>query len=269
MADYLSRNPFTGQPVEETQLTAAPLILVISQIRWPQITTLSGDISRIADSFGRAVSHEYPIMNQHKEVQYQLSPQGVSQSQGDDIFEWMSADGDWSILISPRFITFQTKTYSNRHDFFARMEAALKILVSIVEIPVVERIGFRYTNRISEREDYARLGDLVEVPALDSSGFDESVEMIHTLTEAVYRIDKSHLRVRSALLPRGGTIDPVIPPVDSPSWVMDLDASSDSRVPFDLTQSIAKASELATLAYAYFRYAVKPEFTIHFGGPRP
>lgn len=266
MADYLSNNPFTGQPVEETQLTAAPLILVISQIRWPQITTMTGDISKIAESFGRAISHEYPINNQHKEVQYQLSPQGISQSQGDDIYEWTSADGEWSVLISQRFMTLQTKKYSNRHDFFTRMEAALKVLLSMVEIPVVERIGFRYTNRISEADDYKRLSDLVEIPALGSSKFGESVEMVHTLAEAVYRIDDAHLRVRSAQLPKGGTIDPVISPVNAESWILDLDASSEARIPLDLTQSMAKATELASLAYAYFRWAVKPEFLSHFGG---
>ena len=252
--------------MEETQLAAAPLILVISQIRWPQITTMTGDISSIANSFGRAIAHDYPINNQHKEVQYQLSPQGISQSQGDDIYEWTSADGDWSILVSQRFMTLQTKNYTNRNDFFTRMEAALKTLLSIVEIPVVERIGFRYTNRISKEEDFDRLNDLVEIPALGSSDFGKSVEMVHTLTEAVYKVDESHLRVRSAQLPKGATIDPVIPPIDAKSWLLDLDASSEARISLDPTDSMAKATELASLAYAYFRWAVKPEFLNHFGG---
>lgn len=252
----------------ETQLTTAPLILVISQIRWPQITTMTGDISDVATSFGRAVAHEYPINNQHKEVQYQLSPQGISQSQGDDIYEWTSTDGDWSVLISQRFLTLQTRNYTNRQDFFTRMESALKSLLSIVEIPVIERIGFRYTNRISKTEDFARLSDLVEIPALGSSDFGESVEMVHTLTEAVYKIDESHLRVRSAQLPKGATIDPVIPPVDVKSWLLDLDASSEARIPLDPVHSVAKATELASLAYAYFRWAVKPEFLDHFGANR-
>lgn len=195
-----------------------------------------------------------------------MSPQGVTQSQGDDIFEWTSVDGDWSILVSQRYLALQTKKYTNRSDFFARMEFGLSTLLSIVEIPLVERIGFRYTNRISNPADLEGLDELVEPSVLGSSQFGETVEMVHTLTEAVYKIDESQLRVRSAQLPKGGTIDPAISPVDTNSWLLDLDASSEARTLFDPAKSVAKAQELSSLAYAYFRWAVKPKFIERFRG---
>jgi uncharacterized protein (TIGR04255 family) len=266
MQDSFTINPFVGERVEEIQLSSAPLILVICQMRWPQVTAMAGDIGDIATKLGKAIAHNYPLSSQHKEVQFQLSPQGVTQTQGDDIYEWTSADGDWSILVSQRYLALQTKKYTNRRDFFNRMEEGLSNLLSIVAIPVVERIGFRYTNRISNPEDLERLSDLVKAPVLGSSQFGDGVEMIHTLTEAVYKIDESQLRVRSAQLPRGGTIDPAIQPVDAKSWLLDLDASSEARIPLEGSQTIAKAQELSSLAYAYFRWAVKPEFINHFGG---
>lgn len=227
---------------------------------------MAGDISGIAESFGKAITHQFPLSSQHKEVQFQLSPQGVSQTQGDDIYEWTTADGDWSVLVSQRYFTLQTKKYTDRQDFFRRMGESLQALLSVVDIPVLERIGFRYTNRISDPEDLKQLTKLVQEPALGSSQFGDSVEMVHTLSEALYKVEESNLRVRSAQLPRGGTIDPAIPPVDEKSWILDLDASSEERMPLQGSESIAKAQELSTLAYAYFRWAVKPEFLTHFGG---
>lgn len=266
MSDHVTNNPFIGEPVEEIRLSSAPLILVICQMRWPQVTAMAGDISDIASQYGKAVEHNFPLSNQHKEVQFQLSPQGVTQTQGDDIYEWTSADGDWSILVSQRYFTLQTKKYTNRQDFFERMSDALGPLLSIVDIPVLERIGFRYTNRISDAGDLARLSDLVRAPALGSFEFGDDVEMVHTLSEAVYRVGEANLRVRSAQLPRGGTIDPAITPIDDKSWILDLDASSEARTLYNVPDSISKAQELSILAYGYFRWAVKPEFLTHFGG---
>jgi uncharacterized protein (TIGR04255 family) len=266
MTSPTSSSSFIGASVEEVQLSSAPLISVICQVRWPQFTAMSDGIAGIAVELGKSISAKYPLSNQHKEMQYQLSVQGLTQSLGEDIFEWISADDSWSVLLSQRYVAFQSKSYTNRQDFFNRMTEVLDILVAIVPIPVVERIGFRYTNRISEERDFHRLHELIEPQVLGASQLSGEVTLVHSLNEAVYTVQDSQLRVRSAELPPGGTIDPAIAPVDARSWLLDIDASKDLRDQFNVASVSETGHRLSSIAYSYFRWAVKDEFITHFGG---
>lgn len=259
--------PFNGEPVQEMSLLAAPLPLVLCQVRWPQITDLIENIDQIARSFGSKLSAEYPLSEQHQEMQIQVSPLGVTQVPGEKVHQWTSADGNWSISLSKLFLTLQTKKYTSRADFSNRLEKILSTLSELTTIPVIDRVGFRYINRISEPSDLKQLPELIRSEILGGSAvsFDPSVHMLHTVTETLYEVKQSRLLVKSAKLPAGGTLDPTIPPVSGESWLLDLDASKEDRMPFDPQSAAALARDLSATAYDFFRWAVTDDFLKHFG----
>lgn len=259
-------SPFTGEPVEERSLSAAPLPLVLSQVRWPQITEMVDNIDEIAKSFGAALSSEYPLSEHHQEMQIQVSPLGVTQVPGETVYQWSDAQGEWIISLSKLFLTLQTKKYTSRSDFSARLEKVLAELLSIVKIPVLDRIGFRYINRI-EAPDLPKLPELIRPEVLGGSmiAFSDHVRILHTVTETLYSVGDSRLLVKSAKLPAGGTLDPTVPPVPAESWVLDLDASSEGRIPLEPSVAGEKSRELSSMAYDFFRWAVTENFLDHFG----
>jgi uncharacterized protein (TIGR04255 family) len=262
-------SPFNDEPVEEKSLSAAPLPLVLCQVRWPQITELIDNIDQIAKSFGSGLASDYPLSEQHQEMQIQVSPLGVTQVPGETIHQWMSADGDWVISLSKLFLTLQSKKYTSRSDFLERLEKALNALSAIVAIPVIDRIGFRYINRITE-EDLEQLPRFIRSEVLGGStiSFGDDVKMLHTVTETLYSVGQSRLLVKSARLPAGGTLDPTVPPVPGESWVLDLDASIENRIFFDPSNTVAVTRELSATAYDFFRWAVTDDFLQHFGDDR-
>lgn len=260
-------SPFTDMPVDEKSLSAAPLPLVLCQIRWPQTTELEDNIDRISREFGTALSSEYPLSEKQQEMQIQISPLGVTQVPGETIHQWSSADGNWLISLSKLFLTLQSKKYTSRLDFSNRLERALVALSSIAAIPVVDRIGFRYINRITESSDLEHLSTFIRPEVLGGSviQFGGGVEMIHTVTETLYLVGESRLQVKTAMLPAGGTLDPTVSPVPGESWVLDLDASAEKRIPFDPAGATDVARKLSSTAYDFFRWAVTDEFLRHFG----
>lgn len=262
--------PFNGEPVQEMSLVAAPLPLVLCQVRWPQITDLIENIDQVARDLGSKLSSEYPLSEQHQEMQIQVSPLGVTQVPGEKVHQWTSADGNWSISLSKLFLTLQTKKYISRVDFSTRLERILTTLSELVGIPVIDRIGFRYINRISGSADLEKLPQLIRSEVLGGSvtSFDSSVKMLHTVTETLYEVEQSRLLVKSAKLPAGGTLDPTIPPVPGESWLLDLDASTENRMPFDPPAVVELARGLSSTAYDFFRWAVTDYFLEHFGGER-
>jgi uncharacterized protein (TIGR04255 family) len=263
-------SPFNDEPVEEKSLSAAPLPLVLCQIRWPQITELIDNIDQIARTFGSVLSSDYPLSEQHQEMQIQVSPLGVTQVPGETIYQWTSADGDWVISLSKLFLTLQSKKYTSRSDFSERLEKALAALSAIVAIPVIDRIGFRYINRITEASDLRQLPKLIRSEVLGGSviDFGHGVQMLHTVTETLYSVGQSRLLVKSAKLPPGGTLDPTVPPVPGESWILDLDASAENRIFFDPSNAVAVARDLSATAYDFFRWAVTDDFLQHFGDDR-
>ncbi len=89
--------------------------------------------------------------------------------------------------------------------------------------------------------------------------------MSSVLTDCEYEFsDESALRTRWGFLGPRTTLDPAIAPVDSPSWVLDIDASHGER-DFDPAALIDQVQLFTDRIYRYFRWAVTDEFLNVYG----
>jgi uncharacterized protein (TIGR04255 family) len=89
------------------------------------------------------------------------------------------------------------------------------------------------------------------------------------LSESLFTVPdtKAHLRARWGHIPANGTVDPAaIEPVDTPSWLLDLDMFSIGPWPFDTERLVAEARMYAERIYTFFRWAVTDEFLRRYGG---
>lgn len=262
-------SPFDPAPVDEVPLPRAPLVRVLCQVRWPPLSSIRTNLDAFADQLGQLLSDVYPIINHEREVQLTISPEGVTQQPGGKIYRLESADSEWKISLGESFIALETTDYTSRQDFCNRLARVIVELQKIVTVPYVVRIGFRYTNRISEEEEqYSRIDKLIDFSVLGGRPIPlaGNAKRLHSLSEAVYQVDDTQLLVRSANLPAGATMDTGIKASASQSWVLDLDAFTEGRVEFDPKQVVSRIQDLSRVAYKFFRWITNEDFLKAYGG---
>ncbi len=267
MADRERFRPFTGDTEKKIRLGNAPLVLVLCQVRWPDFNHLQGDLTELARAFGSTLD-DYPIVSSMDEVAYTITPEGVTQIPGERIHQWRSIDGTWHISLSRRFVSLYCTSYTSFPDFRARLELVLDAIASQIKIPLIERLGVRYVNRIATPGLIDNLAEYVRPDVLGYAGLSGETgdaEIVSSANQARYLIDEATLQVRSGLVPADETVDPAVPPLQQPSWVLDLDASSDGMVPFGAASILDQASRLSDIAYDFFKYISTDGFLREFG----
>ncbi|GHG18769.1 MULTISPECIES: TIGR04255 family protein [Amycolatopsis] len=260
--------PLDLAPVEEVLLPHAPLITVLAQVRWPEVTHLKLNIDDVVTRVGERLADDYPLYLREKEFQLAITPRGPIQQESGTIYQFKSADQNWKVSLSQSFVTLDVKNYTSRKDFIGRFEQVLQAVDSAVKIPFVSRIGFRYVNRIEESDEYSQLTDHVQFAALGGGAVPlaKGVELNHSLSEAIYKKGDVQLLARSAHLPPGATTDPAISAASNRSWILDLDAFQEGEIEFNTADLATKMSDLASIAYSFFRWAIDDDFLRMYGG---
>ena len=268
MEDIALQSPFGNEPLEEIHLPAAPLDLVLTQIRYPRLSAWLND-DEPARRYASAMSADYPITTQTNELAVTITPDGVNTTPTSArLWTLTSLDEKWKISFGDSFIAVLTTAYSDRTAFFERLHRALSVFVDIANPPRIDRIGVRYINRILDQPTIKRMRDLVRpevLGAIDVS-LPEGAQLNQSYCESQYRFsDAEGLHARWGILPPGAVLDPTLKQSEQNSWVLDLDSYIESRQSVDTEMIIKQARGLAERSHRYFRWAVTPEFLKKFG----
>lgn len=259
--------PFPRERPQEIHLHKAPLVRVLAQARWDELTQFKSGFDTRAASLGEILANDYPLATNTEEVQFEVGPQGVVQKPGGRIHQFTSTNDEWTVHFAPTFVTLTSAAYTTRDDFCSRFETVLQAVDSVTSIPRVIRIGYRYVNRIDQENGFDRLAELVRSDVLGGTripGLTDDVVVRHSITETLFATSRGNLLAKWAVLPVNAAMDPTIPPVLSPSWVLDLDAFFDGRVDFRPSVIADRARELSSLGYGFFRWAILPAFLESF-----
>lgn len=271
MSDDAMTGPFDLTAVREVHLSRAPLVRVLSQVAWPEQTLVNARFGEIADAMAVALAGEYPSRFSQDSVNIQINPlSGETTRSTVPVHRLSSLDEAWTVHLATTFVTLECRRYTTRADMTARIRRILQALESVVDVAVVARIGWRYVNRIADAADYANLPNLVQDSVLGARAIPlpADVTMNHALSDSLFIAPRGKLAAKWAFLPPNATHDPTIEPATVESWVLDLDAFRDQRQPFSVPDLADQIGEVASLAYDFFRWAVKDSFLEHFGGLR-
>jgi uncharacterized protein (TIGR04255 family) len=262
--------PFGDETPGDVPLPHAPLIRTLAQIRFPTFSAFMSDEDGVAKRFAAALATEYPLFQVGNEISVTITPEGATQQPGSArIWKLGSADGSWHVTLSHTFLSLDTSAYTRRSDFATKLAEAWSAFTAVARPPFVERLGVRYVNRLAEPDQLARLAQLVRAEVLGVVGVsDASSQLLSGFSEAHFKLDDgSSLQARWGLLPGGMLHDPTLPPVQSPSWLLDLDAFHEWLPAENPGDDVADASaDLSLRAYQFFRWAVTDRFLEEFGG---
>ena len=262
-------NPLFAPTPPEVPLKNAPLDRAICQVRFPRIMSIGQE--EVVARYQEEVRQQYPVMSQQLIQPFQIQAPGseipISLIPSTRSYRFSSADQYWHLVLTQEFLAIETTHYSNRTEFLRRVYEACQALEKVVQPTHVSRLGVRYIDRIRGND----LDGIQEFfrPELMGLGADKEVwgRTSQVLTEALFTTAEGQLVARWGLLPAHSTTDPnAIFPEPDRSWILDLDASREGLVPFDLNNLVANATGLVERIYTFFRWSVTDSFLTHFGG---
>ncbi len=240
--------------VEEVPLAAAPIVRVVAQARY------GGNASRMTDAaaerFAQAVASWLPFSDRAQGLEVVIGPGGVQQQPGQSV-QWTFTDGgDRRVTLTSSWVSYDVGPYESRTRFCADLELIFGTLSGLIGAVPVARLGVRYINQIVAPAALKALPSLVRPQLLGLLSAPEHADvLVHSFTESLFGLGDASLQVRHGLLPAGALVDPTVPAVPRPSWMLDLDAFSETA-PALGGPLASRARELASLAYNYFRWAM-------------
>lgn len=256
MTDRLRFRPFTGDVDRHITMLDPPLVLVLAQIRWPEHAQFNRDFEKLAFDFGDQLE-EFPLYNELEEAGVQITPEGIRPFKGQKAYQWRSVDNVWTIHLTRQFVSIYCTKHSDYRfsELRSRLHVVTDLLQSTLHVRSIDRVGVRYVNRISDPRLLSGL-DQVFTPAV--LGYAQlvvpaNVELVSNITHGLYRAEDVLLQTRSGRLGSGETVDPSVPPINKPSWVLDLDAFVERQQILDPNDLFVTAQRLADAAYDFFK----------------
>jgi uncharacterized protein (TIGR04255 family) len=257
-------DPFSSKGPEEVPLERTPLIRVIAQLRFPPIVSLGR--ADFIGPFQEAIRSRYPILRPEQTAGLVVGPLGVTLQKGEGVVWRFHDKADaWRVSLAPEFIALESAVYKDRDDLFERFEQILVALDAVAQLPVYDRLGVRYINRVHGPE-LEKLASLVRAEVL-GLGTSSVAGLNHSLCESLFVNGEVALNTRWGRLPAGATTDPAaIDPIAEPSWVLDLDMFRGVQKDFSTAAILEDGRTFATTIHDFFRWCVTPEFLRTYGG---
>jgi uncharacterized protein (TIGR04255 family) len=258
-------DPLVQSPPSEVPLANAPLIRVIAQLRFPLVIAI--EQRDFIAPFQEAIRKAYPILRQEQTQQLVFGPQmAAPAAQQSTAWRFGSENGEWRVSLTPDFLALETTKYKSRTDFLERLSVVTRALAEHIQPKLVDRLGIRYIDRL-EADALGRMVDLIRPELRGIVGTPLSKYILHTINETVLEHEEAQMIVRWGQLPPNVTVDPgAIEPLSQPSWILDLDMFNKKPFPFSNERVLAEATRYAERLYAFFRWAVTPEFLRQYGG---
>lgn len=124
---------------------------VICQFRFPEILAIS---AKPPVDFQEAIRSDFPQYSRRQEAPAPKlvgAPGNLTVQNQEPVInhQFVSADGNWRINLTGKFISLSCSRYDHWEDFAARLDKPLASFLQIYKPAYFERVGLRYLNFIS------------------------------------------------------------------------------------------------------------------------
>jgi len=268
MADRCD-DPLFGEIPERVLLSDAPLVRVLGQVRFPKIVKIAEE-SYIAE-FQEAIRKEYPHFQSDviQGVELNLAGEALQHRvMNTVIWRFFDPTKVLRVSLSQDAITLETASYVSRDDFLSRLGFILNSLQETIGPSLVQRVGFRYVDRLQGEELLASLDSLIQQELLNVLQPNLTSQIEISMTEVTGTTKEGKLIARYGLAPANFSHDPdIAPPVGERSWVLDVDSYSTNCAgqEFDAKMLCGELDKVAARAYAFFRWSITDAFLEKFG----
>ncbi len=252
-----------------------PLALAICQVRFPAMLNVSNP-GTVAP-FQAAIQDDYPVATSMAQVGLAFSLQsgqiaGLQSQAPSALWRFADVGDDWAVVLSPEFVSIETRAYVDFDDFLDRLRQVLDALVATVRPKVYTRVGLRYINELRpghrEWEGVVRtelLGPMA-VPVLAECAVHWAQQIL------LHGPDGNRLHVQHGVIPGGSTVDPRPGeelPAEESFYLLDLDAYREfarpalpEMSPLGVCERVLSAHEATS---QFFRWAITEPYAATLG----
>lgn len=257
--------PLSGSLPPEIPLPQAPLVRVLTQIKFPTILSIGTNESEVS-VFQDKIRSRYPILEREQSFSLVIgSSAAPPEVRPGVIWRFKDLTSHWQVTLTPDFVSLEAFQYTSRSDFSERLESILAAVQSTYAPSAVLRVGVRYVDCIKPPL-IDRIEDLFQPTVLGIHKTDLGKAADVNMTECLLHAEEGQIQCRWGLLPPGTTHDPGIPlPPEGKSWVLDLDMFSTEQRSFDAAEIAGIVRTYAGRLYAVFRWMIKDEFLRVYG----
>ncbi|MEU2163311.1 TIGR04255 family protein [Streptomyces sp. NPDC019208] len=267
MGAHQLKQPFGDEPYDEVRLPAAPLVRVLSQLRFERLSVL--DSPNAARDYAATLSESYPYLDTSAELNMvigggQVMPQATHQP----VWRLRSANKSKTVTLTNGSLALETTSYEGREEFCKELHRIAEALQGVVKIPSINRVGVRYTNQLTgdplaELSEYFR----PEIAGISATSLGKA-KLQHCLTQASFSESASDgLVAQWGEMPPNSGFDPALPVLNNRSYVLDLDAyHQEAAMDASPIAIQSEALKLAERAYRFLRWAVTERFLRQYGG---
>lgn len=209
-----------------------PLALALCQIRYAPILSVSHPAA--VAPFQQAILNDYPIASQEQNLSIQVEGElGKNQAQasvqsglGSISWRFTDTEDNWTVVLTPEFVTLETRAYNHFSDFLARLEQVLKALTKHIRPTVGVRIGLRYINEI--RQDELDWTSVIRPELLGPLASPELAVRTHQSVQQVllrWPGEDRGVNITHGLLAGGAAVAPRLnaQPPSGPFYLLDID----------------------------------------------
>lgn len=259
------RDPFFGDVPASVHLPQTPLTGVLAQVRFPEILSISK--RDFVAAFQEAIRKAYPNHQREDGIQLVIGPDGP-QPQNVVTWRFLDAKRQWRITLTPSFISLETRSYTSRDDFTARVLYLVAALQKTIDPGYLTRVGVRYIDRISG-DHLSHLDRYVRPEVIGIYQRDLRNKIDSTISELHAATNCGKLSARCGIMPPNQSHEmDLMPPISELSWFLDIDTYQEFNEPIALNaDDVAKRTmDLATRSHGFFRWATNDELLRSYGG---
>ena len=256
---FSTDNPFNGAVPPTVPLPDTPLTGVLVQIKFPEVFSIASP--EYIAVFQDKIRSDYPLTQQEQNLVLELKPDGAKQTATPN-YRFLDATRQWRMSLTTGFVALETRAYINRQDFIQRIASVAEVLSETINPRLVTRIGVRYIDRL-HGVHLERLEQFVRPEMLGLYRHENRQKITRTLSEVVADTDVGPMTSRWGFMPPNQTHElDLMPPIGTQSWFLDIDMYQefDEPLTYDASDIETRVMDLATRAYAFFRWVVNDEF---------
>jgi len=238
----------------------APLVSVLSQIRFPPILSLMSSAG--VAGFQEALRETYPIfLPAERAATVQVDSELLGVRMSAPVWKMTDADKTWTVGLAADFVSLETPQYTDIDEFLTRYDRILTVLRQTLRPADSTRIGLRKINSIRlPGNDTAAFAEVIREELLGPLAIDRFPAAIGAcFSQLDFQDDDNILTIRYGLEERPEGL----------GFVIDMDYSTERPQEVEgrnsLTDLLRYFSEGMT---SFFHWAIKDSYKPTLG-PRP
>jgi uncharacterized protein (TIGR04255 family) len=241
----------------QPRLKNAPLVLVVCQLRFPQVIGFGEDLVRPIQV---ALGSDYPDVAIEDLQQVEFSPAGIKVTGTHQrLFRFRTHEENWTVTVGPESLALETTRYDDFADFIKRWASIMEATVEALKLQHQERVGLRYVNQLDASEGASRddLARLVRPELLGIVGSHDTTERLtKSWQELRFQLDDGACTMQHGYAQRADT--------GQWTYTLDFDSYDEAGKPIDLESQARVLERFNHRTYELFSWVVDDELFASF-----